>query len=76
MIVITFSFLGKDVKIIIEGNHCIDKTWDNNPKLQEIIKMNNSLLNKDGDKFKEIYDWCKIQFLGKFKKGRDQSFYF
>ena len=75
MIVITFSFLGNKVKIITEGDHCINKKHEEDSQLEEIQKIHNSILYKDEEKFKDAYKWCEIHCVGKFQKDRHMNFF-
>ncbi|MHA1345015.1 MAG: hypothetical protein ACTSO3_01310 [Candidatus Heimdallarchaeaceae archaeon] len=76
MIIICFSFLGTMVKITAEGNHTTNEYYDKHPRLKIIQHMNDSLLHKDSDKFKDAYNWCSNHASDQFKKGRSTNFAF
>jgi len=74
MIIINFKFVGNNIaKVTIEGNYFMNKDCDEDPEFKAILALNNSLLEKDGEKFKSAYEYCKIRFL-KTTRGRDTFF--
>jgi len=74
MIIINFAFLGKDVKLTIEGDHAMNADLQNDPKLIKIKLMNNRLFKKEDKELAEIWSWTKTNSSCKNKKGR-HTFY-
>jgi len=76
MIVITFSFLGKDVKVTVDDGIPINKNLEDNEYLLELLGLHEILLSRTSDKFKYAYQWCKSHCMGSFKRGRHTNFWF
>jgi len=62
MIIITFSHLGKESKITVEGNTCMTSAFEDAPELEELKRLHNGFLKKDDPKHAQLYSWCKNNF--------------
>ena len=76
MIIVDFANLGNKIKITIEGNQCMNKVYEGHERLNEIKELNNALMDRKGEKYKSIYEWCKGCCAGKSKRGRHELFAF
>ncbi len=77
MLLIDFTFFGRNkVKVTVENGTLIDKTFEGNYKLEKIKGLHNSILDRDGEKFKSAFDWCKGCCVGQSKRGKQIFFVF
>jgi len=75
MILITFTFLGNDVKMEYEGEKPIDKTLLGSEKLQEIKKFHEFMFRKEEERYKDTYSWCKANCTGTHEIGRRRKLF-
>jgi len=73
MLIVNFCFLGKDVKLTVEGDHCMNSDYEDAPELAQIKKLNDCILVKDGPTQTDLYEWCKNRFH-KTTRGRNTFF--
>lgn len=59
MLLVSFTFLGADVKVEVCGPYSGDNKIDDNEYLKGLIGSAPSIIKKDGDKFRAVYSWCE-----------------
>lgn len=77
MTFVAFTFLGDQVKIEILDSQTHSAKIDENEFLSGLIGKDASIVDKDDEKFIEVYEWCKIN--ADFKddlKQREVNFIF
>jgi len=74
MTIITFIFLGEDVKIQVDGTRTIDKSLEDDPQLKELLALNNVLFQRKHHRHHKAYEWCTENCHKTFKKGRNVNF--
>jgi len=62
MIIVAFYHLGKDVKVTVEGNKCMNSEYEDAPELAKLKKLNDCILVKNGPTYTDLYKWCKNNF--------------
>lgn len=76
MILVSFSFNGDTVRLEVIGSKPMGGKFENHYLISKINDQDGTLFNKDNDKFKTLYEWCKIHCTGKVKRGRETNFAF
>ena len=76
MYIVEFTFLGDDVRISPTWNESDRNLIEDNEFLMTLDNYSQTIVQKSSNRFSEVFEWCKCQSTGVYRKGRHIVYYF